>query len=437
MLRIHPLDRTCSRVGALLVVLAITMLTVAVPIAVALDANVLEVDGDAELLPEEEATPLPEPEKVVEDVKKTVSEVESTIKETVNPSDPSDPSDPGSEPGDPSEPEGQDSEPTPSKDSSRGSKNADPGAGGAAAPLADTVTDKTKRLRLRDAARRDDPRSRQAVHYAMLDGLPAEWWGGIAYAPGMSTAGGPRDTHDIVAALGAMDDSVAAVAEMLAPFPVAGIASYSDDFGAPRDGGERSHAGTDIFADHGTPVIASADGRVTHMRTGTLLGGTSLRLTEPDGTFYYYAHLDRFAPGMDEGEPVAKGDVLGYMGNTGNAVLTPPHLHYEIHPRGGGAVDPVPYLDRWLAEARARLDAWNPGNAVAPPVVAPPVHTASVATPPVIVDRPEAEVSGALAEFATAESQELGVGVLLVMGIAILLALVHGIPALVSTARPN
>lgn len=143
------------------------------------------------------------------------------------------------------------------------------------------------------------------------------------------------------------------VARLLAPFPVAGRATYGDDWGLPRTGpGElaRTHEGVDLFAERGTPVIASSDGVIARMATAGS-GGVSLRLVASDGTFYYYAHLDRFAPGVSDGDRVNKGRVVGFVGTSGNATGTPAHLHYEIHPRGGAAVPPVPYLDRWLAEA--------------------------------------------------------------------------------------
>lgn len=164
---------------------------------------------------------------------------------------------------------------------------------------------------------------------------------------------GLRSTAALFERISALRLAPNQAARLLAPFPVAGPATYTDDWGLPRHGpGDvaRTHKGVDVFADRGTPVIASSDGIVARMATGGL-GGVSLRLVAPDGTFYYYAHLDRFAPRLAEGDRVTKGKVLGFVGNSGNAAGTPAHLHYEIHPRGGAAVPPVPFLDRWLAEA--------------------------------------------------------------------------------------
>ncbi|HIC47618.1 MAG TPA: M23 family metallopeptidase [Methylophaga aminisulfidivorans] len=128
------------------------------------------------------------------------------------------------------------------------------------------------------------------------------------------------------------------------PFPVEGARQrdIGSVFGDPRDGGARKHHGVDIFAKKGTPVTAVIDG---YARTGTGgLGGKHIWLS--GGMFglgsarYYYAHLDSFA--VESGEKVKKGGVIGYVGNTGNARTTPPHLHFGIY--AGGPVDPAPFL---------------------------------------------------------------------------------------------
>lgn len=167
---------------------------------------------------------------------------------------------------------------------------------------------------------------------------------------------GPRSTTSLIERLRLLNLSPIVIARVLAPFPVVGPARYGDDFGAVRRGPgllARSHQGTDVFAERGTPVIASAAGSVSNLVTNDERTGTGLRLTATDGTFFFYAHLDRFAAGLANGTTVAKGQVLGFVGSTGDAAPTEPHLHFEIHPKGGAAVDPVPYLDRWLAEASA------------------------------------------------------------------------------------
>lgn len=127
------------------------------------------------------------------------------------------------------------------------------------------------------------------------------------------------------------------------PFPVEGkdqraIWSFFRD---PRDGGQRVHHGVDIFAHRGTPVYAVTEGRVRTNQTPR--GGRVVWLQDAHRrTNYYYAHLDEIH--VDSGQQVVAGDLIGTVGNTGNAVTTPPHLHFSIYIRFGGPVDPLPYL---------------------------------------------------------------------------------------------
>ena len=116
--------------------------------------------------------------------------------------------------------------------------------------------------------------------------------------------------------------------------PVQGAVSFVDSFGAARSGG-RTHQGVDMMAASGTPTVAPASGRVEHR--GSSLGGLSWWVHADDGTTYYGTHLSGYA---NEGAGrVQAGAVIGYVGDTGNAAGSP-HLHFEIHPGGGAAVDP-------------------------------------------------------------------------------------------------
>lgn len=120
--------------------------------------------------------------------------------------------------------------------------------------------------------------------------------------------------------------------------PVAGSRSYADTWGAARSGGRR-HEGTDIMAPSGTPLVAMEAGRVEYR--SNRLGGLTLRLYGASGTRYYYAHLSRYE---GSNRSVAAGAVVGYVGNTGNTSAN--HLHLQIHPGGGQAVNPYPYVRR-------------------------------------------------------------------------------------------
>lgn len=148
-------------------------------------------------------------------------------------------------------------------------------------------------------------------------------------------------------------------------FPVEGRNERAilSGWGADRDGGRRSHEGVDIFAPRGTPVLAAADGVIRRVQV-TRLGGKVVWLRDPvRNASLYFAHLDSQA--VRAGQRVRTGDVLGFVGNTGNARTTNPHLHFGVYRRGEGAVDPAPFLRRprgSLAELTADvrdLGAWR------------------------------------------------------------------------------
>lgn len=136
-------------------------------------------------------------------------------------------------------------------------------------------------------------------------------------------------------------------------FPIAGDATFVHDWLFPRYGpGFRFHQGTDVFAAYGTPLRAVADGTLKATDGG--LGGLSQRVVMPDGTYFYYTHLSALAEGYYEGQPVKAGDIIGYVGDSGNARGGSPHLHFGIY-RNGTAHDPKPFLDQALADAMANL----------------------------------------------------------------------------------
>jgi murein DD-endopeptidase MepM/ murein hydrolase activator NlpD len=147
-------------------------------------------------------------------------------------------------------------------------------------------------------------------------------------------------------------------------FPVAGPTRIGGPFGAAR-ASTGKHEGNDLFADFGTPVVAVAAGVVKNV--GSLpISGNRLWVYADGGDQFFYAHLASFAPAAVDERHVDAGTILGYTGNTGDAEPTPPHLHFEIHPNGGDAVDPHPFLVAWQKRAGAALTdtAERPGALV-------------------------------------------------------------------------
>jgi peptidoglycan LD-endopeptidase LytH len=117
--------------------------------------------------------------------------------------------------------------------------------------------------------------------------------------------------------------------------------AVADTWHAPRGSG-RSHEGQDIFAPRGTPILSATKGYVFKIGENNL-GGQTVSVIGSGGRIYYYAHLDRYAPGLEVGNPVTPRTVLGYVGTTGNAQGTPPHLHFGIYTLNG-AINPLPLL---------------------------------------------------------------------------------------------
>lgn len=126
-------------------------------------------------------------------------------------------------------------------------------------------------------------------------------------------------------------------------FPVQGPCGFGDSYGFPRSGG-RTHQGIDIIAREGNELYAVADGKITktYVDYPGSLAGNGIRLTTSDGTYYFYAHMSELADGIELGVPVEAGQLVGYVGNTGNSGT--PHLHFEAHPKGGAAVNPYQAL---------------------------------------------------------------------------------------------
>lgn len=123
---------------------------------------------------------------------------------------------------------------------------------------------------------------------------------------------------------------------------------------APR-GNDRRHEGQDIFAPRGTPVLSATDGYIIRIGENSL-GGQTVSVMGAGGRVYYYAHLDSYAPRIEEGDYVTTKTVLGYVGTTGNAAGTPPHLHFGVY-SSGGAINPLPLLSDRPQENTTRRKA--------------------------------------------------------------------------------
>jgi murein DD-endopeptidase MepM/ murein hydrolase activator NlpD len=134
----------------------------------------------------------------------------------------------------------------------------------------------------------------------------------------------------------------------------------ADTWHAPR-GTDRVHEGQDIFAAKGTPILSATSGYVYKIGENNL-GGQTVSVIGRGGRVYYYAHLDSYAPQLKEGDWVTTKTVLGYVGTTGNAQGTPPHLHFGIY-ASGGAINPLPLLsDRMPASDVQRAGKPQPRN---------------------------------------------------------------------------
>lgn len=159
-----------------------------------------------------------------------------------------------------------------------------------------------------------------AIVLIAVGGILYPWLGSIAYALKLASLPAPATL----------------------PVPVAGVkpVQLADTWGGARSGGRR-HEGIDIFAKRGTPVLSSTEGIVLRVGANSL-GGQVVWVLGPGGQRHYYAHLDRYGD-VRAGTRLMPGSIVGYVGNTGSAAATPPHLHYGIY-TVGGAVNPYPLL---------------------------------------------------------------------------------------------
>lgn len=168
---------------------------------------------------------------------------------------------------------------------------------------------------------------------------------------------GANDDHLLVAgekallAAGVEPDQASRVA--YGRFPVAGPAAWVDDWYAPRWTGTtfRFHLGLDLIAAYGTPLRSPSDG-VARIDNNPL-GGLAVKVVQPDGTFFYLAHMSATAEGLTDGTPVKVGDLLGYVGQSGDA--TGPHCHFGIYQFGTTPTPPKPLIDQWVVDQGAQL----------------------------------------------------------------------------------
>ncbi|WP_293913809.1 M23 family metallopeptidase [Deinococcus sp.] len=158
---------------------------------------------------------------------------------------------------------------------------------------------------------------------ALLGGLALLAW------PALQNA---RRYAELLRAPGPQGSSLAA--------PLPGV-RYADTWGTARSEGRR-HEGVDIFAPRGTPILATVGGVVGRVGLDRL-GGRIVYVTGPGGYHHYYAHLERYAD-LERGQWISAGTVVGYVGDSGNAQGTPPHLHYGVYSPGWQATNPYPLL---------------------------------------------------------------------------------------------
>jgi peptidoglycan LD-endopeptidase LytH len=142
--------------------------------------------------------------------------------------------------------------------------------------------------------------------------------------------------------------------DLRVPIDGASVAAFKDQFADRRENGSRPHEAVDILAPRNTPVHAVENGTVAKLFFSKGGGGNTIYQFDPTGRYcYYYAHLERYAPGLKAGEPVSRGDVIGFVGTSGNAPPNTPHLHFAVYKLGperewwkGVAIDPYLVFSR-------------------------------------------------------------------------------------------
>lgn len=197
-----------------------------------------------------------------------------------------------------------------------------------------------------------------------------------------------------MAGLAALPGSVgqsasAAETPTLAAFPTGTPCWFEDSWHAPRGtdaaGNPLYHEGVDVIAVAGTPIYAVTDGKITRMSSSNK-GGIQLYLAMPDGTYFFHAHLQQYAAGLTVGSQVKAGQVIAYVGQTGDAKYSVAHLHFEVHPGGGAPIDPFPVVK--AVDACGGKATPSSGGAAATPAKTPtgsgnPAPTSPVVTGPV------------------------------------------------------
>ena len=170
-------------------------------------------------------------------------------------------------------------------------------------------------------------------------------------APEVELPEPPSESPPPAAPLALSDEEYLTARALMVPVDGVTPDRVPDTFWQARDGGARAHQAVDILAKRGTPVLAADSGTVVRLARNAL-GGITIYATDPERRFvFYYAHLDAYAAGLHEGQAVAQGEVIGYVGTTGNAPKNTPHLHFQVMRYvdartwwNGPPLDPRPFL---------------------------------------------------------------------------------------------